>query len=566
MVSLRYYKRKQNSYQLEAEITFRDLDTFWDYIDRIAKPKTRLVLFAHNQHYDFFILSTIFHLKKRGYELKEFSFDTQLFFARFQNKDRKTLMFLDTMNFFKTSLEEMGKAIGMEKQKVDFYSVDDKTLEQYNRRDVEILAEYSLRFIEWWKREKLGKFGISIAQLALNAYRHRFMDKKICIHRNQKAIELERQAYFGGRCECFRIGSYDQKIYKLDVNSMYPFVMKDNPFPTKLVGIIENPDITYIKKLLYSGYCLICEVTINTEEPAYPYRGKRLLFPVGLFKTYLATPELVYALANNHIQQIHRCSIYKADKIFTTFIEYFYTKKKEAEKHNNKLERNFYKLIMNSLYGKFGQAIYTYKEIEYPATISYGSELAIDIETNERYKVLFIDGKPYRREKTPQLAYHTFIAIPSHVTSYARIYLWKLIKTAEIDNVFYVDTDSLFVNEKGYSNLKEYIGNELGQLKVEGVYNHGEFYLPKFYVLGEEVKRKGLTKHAIEIEPWTFQDLRFWRSLSLLSKGIYSNVIVEKTIKHISPIYRKGKVLEDGRVIPWRIPEDIEEMERLDIL
>jgi len=61
------------------------------------------------------------------------------------------------------------------------------------------------------------------------------MKEKIYIHDQVTTSEFEREAYFGGRVECFRLGNFtDEFFYNIDVNSMFPSVMKENLYPVKL--------------------------------------------------------------------------------------------------------------------------------------------------------------------------------------------------------------------------------------------------------------------------------------------------------------------------------------------
>ncbi|GAH94157.1 unnamed protein product, partial [marine sediment metagenome] len=81
------------------------------------------------------------------------------------------------------------------------------------------------------------KFSITKASQAFCAYRFRFMDHKIYIHNDVTVQNLERSAYIGGRVECFRLGKIPGKQFvSMDINSMYPFVMKAEKYPYELVS------------------------------------------------------------------------------------------------------------------------------------------------------------------------------------------------------------------------------------------------------------------------------------------------------------------------------------------
>ena len=95
---------------------------------------------------------------------------------------------------------------------------------------------------------------------------------------------MARDSYIGGRTECFRIGTFDGPLYYIDVNSMYPSVMKTGDYPTKLQGVYKNIEDREVDIWLREK-CFIAEVTLSTDIPIYPLvNNGRLIFPTGTFK------------------------------------------------------------------------------------------------------------------------------------------------------------------------------------------------------------------------------------------------------------------------------------------
>ncbi|MEM4979009.1 MAG: DNA polymerase, partial [Candidatus Nezhaarchaeales archaeon] len=218
---------------------FKTAEEFWNVVERYARKKTRLWLVSHNQHFDFNVVNGFRELITRGWQLKRLVIESDIFAVKF-TKDERTILVVDSTNYFKAPLKDLGEQINLPKLTVDFERATDEELITYCKRDVEILSEYFLRFLRYWVENDLGTFGVSIASLAFNAFKHRFLKHKILVHDNREAIELELDSYRGGRNECFRIGEVREKIYKLDVNSMYPFVMRFNPFPVKLKRVLKD--------------------------------------------------------------------------------------------------------------------------------------------------------------------------------------------------------------------------------------------------------------------------------------------------------------------------------------
>ncbi|GAI86888.1 unnamed protein product [marine sediment metagenome] len=91
---------------------------------------------------------------------------------------------------------------------------------------MEIEIENFKRFIKFLEANNVSRLCYTRGSTAMAAYLFGHYKNKIYIHNNKEAIDLERQSYRGGRCECFYLGELkDESYYFLDVNSLYPFVL-----------------------------------------------------------------------------------------------------------------------------------------------------------------------------------------------------------------------------------------------------------------------------------------------------------------------------------------------------
>ena len=134
-----------------------------------------------------------------------------------------------------------------------------------------------------------------------------------------------------------------------------------------------------------------------------------------------------------------------------------------------------------------------------------------------------------------------------------------LINIAGPDNVYYCDTDSLFVNIRGYNALKGYrmVGSELGKLKLEGSEMEATFYRPKFYSFGDDNKCKGLKKKSTiiyEDDKKIIAEMQAWKRFKgALRDGKTSSQEISIITKEFSKVYDKGIVQPDGSVKPYRL-------------
>ncbi|NIQ91320.1 MAG: hypothetical protein GWN93_20850, partial [Deltaproteobacteria bacterium] len=148
----------------------------------------------------------------------------------------KSIVFIDLMNYFKMSLAKLGESMGYPKLHIDFNTCTTDELARYCRNDVYVMVQAWKKWTAFLRENDLGVWAPTLPAQAFNAFRHRFMSSDIMIHSHQKALDLERDAYHGGRTEVFRHGFFNtRQYYLLDVNSMYPAMMKHRLFPTALV-------------------------------------------------------------------------------------------------------------------------------------------------------------------------------------------------------------------------------------------------------------------------------------------------------------------------------------------
>lgn len=540
----------QHKKRREKWLNFTTTRYFWAWVFGLCRPKIKLYIVAHNLEYDMPVLGGFDILKQNGWKYIKLinNHHTNIWLFR---QGTTSLCFLDNMNYFNTSLAELGKSMGIPKLKIPKKSAPDDEWFIYCRRDVEVMAkswDYLLGFI---KAHDLGSFARSIPGQALNAYRHRFMPTPILIHDNHKAVEVERQSYYGGRVECFRLGQCQgEDFYRLDVNSMYPYVMSINDFPTRIRGVVDTPSMDWLLKML-EDKAVIAIVRVHTTEPCLPSRiNSRLCFPTGYFVTVLSTPELKYAINKGYVLECYRAVVYDKASLFSHYVNHFYQLRLQYQAQGNTAFDYLCKLILNSLYGKFGQKLEVWLKVDevegYPD--QYWREWdAID---KRWYSYRAINGV-IERATGHEEGYNSMVAIPAHVTSYARLYLWQLLNLAGRDNLYYCDTDSLIVNTTGYHNLAGVIDpHALGMLKVEKRSKSLIINNVKDYRLGSEVKLKGIRNDAVGLGNNAYRQDQFRRFRGSLREGDINRIVVSKVTKNLTSEYGKGIIDSQGGVHP----------------
>lgn len=608
------------------------LKRFWDDLDAYCRTNGRTYLFAHNAKYDVQVCGGVHYLVQLGYTVTGFS-DSNPFILKLEklvDKDRhgnlymitdkdtgkrvpkprkKTLIVLSSTNYYSQSLASLGKIFKL--PKLDFphgTRVDMSNPEQreqaltYAVRDVEILTKAMISFMEFIEREDLGPFGLTVAGQAFTAYRHRFVeDGRIMIHDHEQVIETERRAYAGGRNECFKLGRIPGLVTVCDINSMYPYVMRNYRYPTRLVSFWKTSTPDRVVNAIREGLLVCADVRVRVPYPIFHKREERLIFPVGDYETTLTTPELIEAFKRGLVVSLKNVCLYEGGNIFQEYVDFFYTARLAAKAEGDAIHDHLYKIFLNSLYGKFGQTNSTWDRVD----DADPDIIALDmIKHNGKIEYLKVfGGGVFQLNKNPddQESYNSFPAVAAHVTGYARMLIWSIIETAGADNTYYTDTDSVFTNDEGYRRM-EAAGmidpNRLGALKKEKVgylwLNGCKDYmfleqhhkikaksipmrldpyqerpLPKRirspYFHTKEVKIKGIPKNAVPLPPDEEGRLRFavtqWGGFSdrLRAKDFknYSNTVRIKTLKQE---YTKG-IIEGVNVIPYVKDYDQEQRE-----
>jgi len=546
-----YYRRAYGRHSEVMEwIYFLHPDEFWQFVSDHTYDKNRLWVIARNVAFDFTVVKGWTHLKRLGFKLKFFHNKGTCNIISVRNKS-KSIVFLDSMNWFQESLAKTGERIGIPKLSIDFKTCTEKELKTYCHRDVEIEVENFKIFIRFLEQNHIARLCYTAGSTAMAAFLLGHYNTKIYIHNNEQAIKLERDSYKGGRVECFFLGGLkNDKYYMLDVNSLYPYVMRNNEYPIKYVKLRHNVGVDSLGKSLRDK-AITAKVLIETDEPVYAVRRERTVFPVGRFWTVLTTPELKYALDRGHIKQVGDAVVYEQENIFKSYIDKIYSMRQEFKTKGNREYEQFCKYLMNKLYGKFGQKGEEWSKIGDCPDEPDREELVFNMHGRRVTKIRYLLGQVFAMTGVGE-CFDSFPAISAHVTGYARLYLWSLMQKAGWGNYYYCDTDSLIVNRKGLFNLADTMSQtKLGYLKIDDTVSTVTIRGLKDYSTVTKTVTKGIRKNAIRISDGVYTQEKWPSFKGLLRSGKPEDYIVETVTKHLTRNYTKGDVTPSGVVRPF---------------
>jgi len=552
-----YYTRSHDTHIEKEDWVYLDnIVTFWDFVFSHCQKTQRLWIIARNIVFDFTILRGWEYLRKEGYKLRFFH-NNGVSAILTVRKGNKSIVFLDSMNWFPESIEKTGERLGIPKMKIDFETCSKKELKVYCRNDVLIDFENFKQFIRFLVGNMISRLCYTRASTAMAAYLLRHYHTPIFIHNNAEAIRLERDSYKGGRCECFFIGEPNhESYYVLDVNSLYPYVMRNNSYPVKYKKLRKHTSVRRLS-LLTKNKSIVARVKIQTDEPVYAVKRERTLFPIGVFETVLTTPELKYALAHGHIKEVYDCVIYEQANIFQSYVDTIYTLRQDFKSAGVDVYQNLCKYLLNSLYGKWGQKAENWVKIGNCPNEPDREELLFTNDSNRVMRLRYLLGEVFQLKSYGE-AYNSFPAISSHVTAYGRMYLWSLMQLAGHGNYFYCDTDSLIVNDIGMDNLTPVLNDtKLGFMKHEETTHKLIIHGLKDYEKDSKVVIKGIRRNAVKVSEGVYKQEQWSSFKGLLHSGDINTYTVKTVTKHLTRKYTKGIVTDSGIVKPYVFTEGL---------
>lgn len=554
----------------EETLVFYTALEFFEFLEDNLEKKQKLTVFAHNIAFDLMVVNIFDYFNKQNIKMRP-PIQSGMRFLWKVNHPKGTVEFINVGNYVPFPLSVIGKDLGFDKLDIDFETTSNEDLITYCIRDVEIIQKFIFEFISFLKSNNLGGFKSTIASQALSVYRHSFMDEEITLHSNLSINTIERDSYLGGRTECFFIGDVpEDKIYGLDINSMYPYVMKQGFLPSMYRGSTRENNHKLIRQIMKNNY-VICDVQLNTNIPFHgvkwsknrfnvstpntEIRGVKLLFPIGNFRTYLHHDEMQYALDHDLIDHVYNIYLYKPADLFSSYVDFFTNIKVKATIEGNRTNRLMAKLFLNSLYGKFGQLFHDMDIIAKNVRSDFKIMNVINMNTGLKYTDFQWFNDLWREYTNGESAY-SFPAIAGAITARSRMLLWSYIEKIGLENVYYCDTDSVYTNEHGYTKLlPEIHDTKLGAMALEAELTKMTIFGAKDYKKEGERVVKGVPKSAIWLNESVSISTRFEGWKEYRNNGMDRPPLTWSQLKIKQLPYDKGIVTETGHVKPYYLTD-----------
>lgn len=424
--------------------------------------------------------------------------------------DKPHIKFVDSFNILPTTLDAVTKSFAeVEKLEIDKTNYSD--MRGFKQREYDLYYKYLERdCVSLYQAIikmralvneifPLGNIPLSIGGISMRLFGRAFLNEKI-VTPSKTEKEFTFNAYVGGRCEYLGFGEHDANGYYdgvngYDFNSHYPAQMLNAEFPIRR-GVYVSDFIRDSKGDIESGIYIAKFAQekgriplLQNCESEYSFDG------YGTF-THLELNEI----EQNGGKIICGCGYYYSETapIFNDFVNFFFEKRLEAQRLSDSARNTFYKLVLNNLYGKFGQRD-TVESLQVLSRAQADDALEKGAEINEFYRI--DNNSAFYDVKSEKKCYTSFPAIACMITASARIKLNRILEACK--NPIYCDTDSIHCQD----NLQgEILGDGLGKLKIEFLNAYARYGGKKSYeIVNEKSCQKGIPKSAISKE--FFNDL-----------------------------------------------------------
>jgi len=349
----------------------------------------------------------------------------------------------------------------------------------------------------------------TLSSLAFAIYRTEFLNESQIPLIHGEIYEFIKKAYTGGSVDVYKpISNQESKVYRYDVNSLYPFVMKKFPMPTGnpifFEGNILNHSIqNQIKKIHSLPYSNELQEDISLYFNNRPYgifevditapdnlkipllqtriktdKGYRTVAPTGNWTGHYFSDELYNAEKFGYSFKVLKGYLFKKSDIFRDYVEFLYEMKKNSSKGSPLYIIS--KLLLNSLYGRLGMnplceshVIETHEK----AVKLYSNFNITNIIDLKNGKELISYFKPHSDSDLNFNIKNISVVVSAIVTASARIHMTQF-KVDKSLTIFYTDTDSIDIDRELNS---KFVGNDLGQMKLEHIFDEAVFLAPKMY-------------------------------------------------------------------------------------
>jgi len=376
-------------------------------------------------------------------------------FARLTHrKQNRQILIVDSFLWFQGTLAKAAELFCPELPKLKrlknlgtkLFKMNDEEFYNYAMRD-SVIAYHIGKSVQKIIQQFEIMQPVSLADMSAKIFRHHFLKKRIpaCGNMQTSAALF---SYHGGKNNVVTDAApgWHTDVTAMDISSAYPYAMSQLPSMSieknyKRMSMTRNPTCDSVPELgVYkcSGTAHVCEWPVVFQHNFKPIQGRFTdVWIQGIeLNEALRTGEVTLTKIRGYYYDSERDSI---PSPFKAYCEHFY-KLKQTE--TNPVLRYMYKLILNSVYGKF-------------------------IQTHKQSRIIYTDVDSGTTQETHDLIaggmFHPFIA--SAITAHTRAYIHQL---EHEHKAIHTATDGIYTKYKRIRRVPMAPISGLGSMEIEG--------------------------------------------------------------------------------------------------
>lgn len=443
-----------------------------DAVDMMTKGKDTVWLYAHNLAFDMAVTRLPVMLADRGWKVTDFALDGRAPWIRLA-KGRKHLTLADSFGWISRPLEAISSAVGIVKPPLPAIADDIQTWIARCKADVDILLAMMSELMDWWQSSGRGRWSITGAASGWNSFRHTDSPFKVVIDLDSDGTAHDRKAIYGGKRYVNYVGSMQPGGYaEVDFAKAYTVIARDMPLPIRRGNKFTSLDI-HDPRVDNDRWGIIAEVEIKTDKPRWPVRHNgRVWYPVGRFKTVLASPDIIAARKLGCLVSIGEGYTYQLAPFMKPWAQWCLNVIDGRDEKAPEVARLAARQWGRTVVGKWAQRGYVKITLGYAISEGWGYEQGWMMNEHTRSSFVDIGGRRY-------LTYldgdgeNSFPAVLAFVESHVRTRLNDAIDAIGQDAFIQCDTDGMIVSTvdlirrmRKHDTMRESIDRKTDVVKV----------------------------------------------------------------------------------------------------
>jgi hypothetical protein len=348
------------------------LETLLDALSVVdTRRRTRTIAVAHNLRFDAGVL-VYDYLTSRGQRWADLKNPEQITlttpwglfhlrigrvcFATLKTPHR-TIHLIDTFAYFKCSLDAAAEQLGLSERKLTkpkrlgVHRYSRKFLTPYVRRDTTIVARLGEQIVRWWSQYRIRP-AVSAPQMAGRVFQHAYV-KRPWVQLADSVTTIALNSYHGGKNGFYTPPGYYPDVWSYDLRSAYPWAMTQCPPMTQGEWQwTEGPPEprTWGFAIVRGTMPATLRYPVLWTHDFHPLRAGQRFGPLCITSVEYDQLARLYAWAPDAVATVTwRPDAGEHRDLRAYALDMF----DRRERSTVTVEKLLYKLLANSLYGKF---------------------------------------------------------------------------------------------------------------------------------------------------------------------------------------------------------------------